>query len=110
MVNQNVNKTTVDLQELLISNLAQTDAIADLLVEKGLMTRDEILEKIGAQRETAPTASPASPAPSEQEGGRKRKHQIRSAFPTASVVESADALVEGLVPEITCGFKSRSSH
>ncbi len=34
------------MEELLISNLAQTDAIADLLVEKGLVTRDEILEKV----------------------------------------------------------------
>lgn len=40
----------VTIQELLISNLAQTDAIADLLVEKKLVTRDEILEKVAAQR------------------------------------------------------------
>jgi len=40
----------VSIQELLISNLAQTDAIADLLVEKGLVTRDEILQKVSEQR------------------------------------------------------------
>jgi hypothetical protein len=41
---------TVTIHEMLISNLAQTDAIADLLVEKGLVTRAEILEKIATQR------------------------------------------------------------
>ena len=40
----------VSMQELLISNLAQTDAIAELLVEKGLVTRDEILKKITERR------------------------------------------------------------
>jgi len=40
----------VSIQELLISNLAQTDAIADLLVEKGIVTRAEIFEKVSAQR------------------------------------------------------------
>ena len=40
----------VSIQELLISNLAQSDAIAELLVEKELVTRDEILEKIGTRR------------------------------------------------------------
>ena len=42
--------TPVTIEELLISSLAQTDAIADLLVEKGLVTRDEILERVSAQR------------------------------------------------------------
>jgi len=40
----------VSIEELLISSLAQTDAIADLLVEKGLVTRDEILCKVSEQR------------------------------------------------------------
>lgn len=40
----------VSIQELLISSLAQTDAIADLLVEKGLVTREEILTKVSEQR------------------------------------------------------------
>jgi hypothetical protein len=40
----------VSIQELLISSLAQNDAIADLLIEKGLATRDEILKKISERR------------------------------------------------------------
>ncbi len=40
----------VSVQEFLISNLAQTDAIADLLVEKGFVILDEILQKVAAQR------------------------------------------------------------
>ena len=40
----------VSIQELLIANLAQMDAIADLLVEKGLVTREEILGKVSEQR------------------------------------------------------------
>ncbi len=37
--------------ELLVSSLAQTDA-SKLLVEKGLITQDEIMEKIKAERAT----------------------------------------------------------
>jgi hypothetical protein len=40
----------VSMQELLIANLAQTDAIAELLVEKGLVTREKILSKVSEQR------------------------------------------------------------
>jgi hypothetical protein len=36
--------------EILVSKLAQTDAIADLLVEKGFVTRDEILRKVSEQQ------------------------------------------------------------
>jgi len=37
---------TVTLQELVISSLAQTDAVAKLLNEKGVITQDEFMEKI----------------------------------------------------------------
>jgi hypothetical protein len=40
----------ISIQELPISNLAQTDAIADLFVDNGLVTRAEILEKVSTQR------------------------------------------------------------
>jgi len=43
---------TVTLQELVISSLAQTDAVAKLLIEKGVITQDEFLEKIKAERAT----------------------------------------------------------
>ncbi len=41
---------TVTLQELLVTSLAQTDAVANLLIEKGLITQDEFLEKIKAEK------------------------------------------------------------
>ncbi len=41
---------TVTLQELIVSSLAQTDAVAKLLIEKGVITRDEFMEKIKAER------------------------------------------------------------
>ena len=43
---------TVSLQELLVTSLAQTDAVAKLLIEKGVFTQDEFLEKIKAERAT----------------------------------------------------------
>ncbi len=32
---------TVTIQELLVTSLAQTDAVAKLLIEKGVITQDE---------------------------------------------------------------------
>ena len=43
---------TVSLQELLVTSLAQTDAVAKLLIEKWLITKDEFMEKIKAERAT----------------------------------------------------------
>jgi len=42
----------VTLQELLVSSLAQTDAVCKLLIEKGVITRDEFMEKLKAERAT----------------------------------------------------------
>ncbi len=42
----------VTLQELLVTSLAQTDAVAKLLFEKGVFTQDEFMEKIKAERAT----------------------------------------------------------
>ena len=39
-------QSPVTLQELLISSLAQTDALAKLLIEKGLITREEFMQQI----------------------------------------------------------------
>jgi len=48
-----VNKEgTVTLQELLVTSLAQTDAVAKLLIEKGVITQAEFMEKIKAERAT----------------------------------------------------------
>ncbi len=41
---------TVTLQELLVTSLVQTDAVAKLLIEKGATTQDKFMEKIKAER------------------------------------------------------------
>ena len=43
------NKNPVTLQELLVSSLAQTDALAKLLIKKGLITREEFMQKISEE-------------------------------------------------------------
>jgi hypothetical protein len=45
-------KAPVTLEELLVSSLAQTDALAKLLIEKGVITQQEFLEKISVERAT----------------------------------------------------------
>jgi hypothetical protein len=42
----------VTIQELLVSSLAQTDALAKLLIEKGLITREEFMQKVSEERAT----------------------------------------------------------
>lgn len=44
------DKRPVTLEELLASSLAQTDALAKLLIEKGLITREEFMQKISEER------------------------------------------------------------
>ena len=44
--------STVILQELLVTSLPQTDAVAKQLMEKGVFTQDEFMEKIKAERAT----------------------------------------------------------
>jgi hypothetical protein len=44
------DKRPVTMQELLVSSLAQTDALAKLLIEKGLITREEFRLKISEER------------------------------------------------------------
>jgi len=48
----NLDKSTVTLEELLVTSLAQTDAVAKLLIEKGVITQDEFMDKIKAERAT----------------------------------------------------------
>ena len=45
-------ETIVTLEELLVSSLAQTDALAKLLIEKGIITQQEFLQKIAEERAT----------------------------------------------------------
>jgi len=44
-----VNKQgVVTMQELVVSSLAQTDALTKLLIEKGLITEAEFMQKLSA--------------------------------------------------------------
>jgi hypothetical protein len=45
-------ESPVTIDELLISSLAQTDALAKLLIEKGVITKQEFLAKIAEERAT----------------------------------------------------------
>jgi hypothetical protein len=47
-----MGETTVTLEELLVSSLAQTDALAKVLIEKGIITQQEFLAKILEERAT----------------------------------------------------------
>ncbi len=40
----------VTMQELFASSLAQTDALTKLLIEKRLITKDEFMQKLSAER------------------------------------------------------------
>jgi hypothetical protein len=46
------DKRPVTMEQLLVSSLAQTDALAKLLIEKGLINREELMEKISEERVT----------------------------------------------------------
>ena len=46
------DKRTVTLEELIVSSLAQTDAPAKLLIEKGLITQEEFMQKISEELAT----------------------------------------------------------
>ena len=46
------DKRPVTLEELLVSSLAQTDALAKLLIEKGLITQEEFMATISEERAT----------------------------------------------------------
>jgi hypothetical protein len=45
-------QTTVTLEERCVSSLAQTDALAKLFIEKGIITQHEFLQKISEERGT----------------------------------------------------------
>jgi hypothetical protein len=44
------DKKPVTFEELLVSSLAQTDALAKLLIEKGLIAREEFMQRIAEER------------------------------------------------------------
>jgi hypothetical protein len=49
---QSSMQSPVTIHELLISSLAQTDALTKLLIEKELITREEFMQKISEERAT----------------------------------------------------------
>ena len=49
---QSSMQSPVTIHELLVLSLAQTDALAKLLIEKGLITREEFMQKISEERGT----------------------------------------------------------
>jgi hypothetical protein len=46
------DKRPVTMEETSRLSLAQTDALAKLLIEKGLITREEFMQKISQERAT----------------------------------------------------------
>ncbi len=42
----------INLEELVIASLAQADALSKLLIEKGLVTEAEYMEKLSEERAT----------------------------------------------------------
>jgi hypothetical protein len=46
------DRKPVALEELLVSSLARTDALAKLMIEKGLISREEFMQKISEERAT----------------------------------------------------------
>jgi hypothetical protein len=46
----NSGKAPVTIEELLVSSLAQTDALSMRLIEKGIFTQQEFLQKIAEER------------------------------------------------------------
>jgi hypothetical protein len=48
----NSENTPVTIQELLVSSLASTDALAKRLIEKGIITEQEFVQKISEERAT----------------------------------------------------------
>jgi len=44
------NQEAVTMQELIASSLAQTDALTKLLIEKGIITKQEFMVKLSAER------------------------------------------------------------
>jgi hypothetical protein len=47
---QTNKQQSVTLEELLVATLAQTDVLSKLLIEKGIITREEYMEKLSAER------------------------------------------------------------
>ena len=45
-----VTQGAVTMQELIASSLAQTDALTKILIEKGIITKDEFMQKLSAER------------------------------------------------------------
>ena len=49
---QQDKESRMTLQELLLSSLAQIDALSKLLIEKGIISKEEFLQQISQERTT----------------------------------------------------------
>jgi hypothetical protein len=49
---QQDKESRMTLQELLFSSLAQIDALSKLLIEKGIISKEEFLQQISQERTT----------------------------------------------------------
>jgi hypothetical protein len=49
---QQDKESRMTLQELLLSRLAQIDALSKLLIEKGIISKEEFLQQISQERTT----------------------------------------------------------
>jgi hypothetical protein len=45
------NKVTVSIEELVFSNMVTLNVLVELLAEKGIVTQEEVLERIGRLRD-----------------------------------------------------------
>ena len=57
---KNFSTLTVGIEELLVSSLAQTDALAKLLIKEGVITQEEFLQKIAEERSTLKGSIPTT--------------------------------------------------
>jgi len=78
------DKRPVTMEELLVSSLAQTDALAKLLIEKRLISREEFMQKVSEERATYQKL--LNPTRNEHCSLRRRRHyEMLSIKPTANV-------------------------
>jgi hypothetical protein len=54
------NDSKINLMELVVSSLAMTDALAKLLIEKGVLTQEEFNAKVLAERATYQRLNPTA--------------------------------------------------
>jgi hypothetical protein len=80
------DKKPVTFEELLVSSLAQTDALAKLLVEKGLITREEFV-RTGDVSEVIESHGTVSVGDNENEMATQRTHEKKTLLLQVALTE-----------------------